>query len=277
MLVSAVTGDVGAGKSTLTACWRGMGASVIDADEIVRSIWRRPETVKRAVSLWGEGVVDEKGAVVHSIIADAAFSSPVEYRNLCDLVHPAVRIEMERAAASLEGWVVAEIPLLFEGGLPWWIDLSVYVAAPADRRAERNRARGWNADEITRRERFLLPTDEKKRLADYVVENSGSLDELLARGEELGALFKKASGIVRCSMVFDCRKDADDYCGRLTYKGLGAEMPGRGRSVWILEFLTLESKFALLPPREGTHRPRVDSIRRMSWPDRLAVLGALSP
>ncbi len=281
MLVSAVTGDVGAGKSTLTACWRRMGASVIDADEIVRSLWRRPDTVAGAVSLWGGEVVDEDGAIIHSRVAVRAFSDASEYRRLCDLLHPLVRVEMERAASSLEGWVVAEIPLLFEGGLPWWVDLSVYVSTPLERRVELNRVRGWDKGEITRREGFLLPSDEKRRLSTYVVENSGTLDELTAQAEALGGFFKRASGLARCSVVFERKEDLAKYCERLKRDGLGVEpllcgtSAGMEENLFILSFFTLEDMFSLLPSRGAARGPYLERVRRMPWGQRLALLEGL--
>lgn len=162
MLALGVTGDVGAGKSTVSRIWAEMGASVLDADEIVRSLWKRADIIEAASSRWGKDILGEDGVIVPRKIAAKAFSDPEEYRWMCGLLHPPVRVEMERTAASLEGWVVAEIPLLFEGGVPWWIDATAYVTADSALRASRNAARGMDSAELERRETFLLPGEEKK-------------------------------------------------------------------------------------------------------------------
>ena len=280
MLVSAVTGDVGAGKSTLTACWRRAGASVIDADAIVREAWRRPEIVSGAVSLWGEGILDERGAVLPGRVADRAFVDAVEYRRLCDLVHPAVMDEMERMAAALDGWVVAEIPLLFEVGVPWWVDATVYVSAPAERRVERNSARGWTEGEIARRESFLLPAEEKRRLATYEVDNGGTVEEMVSRAESLAALFRRASRLVRCAVAFDGEEGLRRYLdlledGRLAARPLVVRGETACGPLLQLSFFTLESLFPMLAAGVAARGPCIERVRRLRWEERLEMLGEL--
>ena len=287
MLVSAVTGDVGAGKSTLTAFWRERGASVIDADEIVRVLWTRPEIITAAGFRWGEGIFDGKGAVLPSRVAARAFADEKEYRWLCDLLHPLVRIEMERRAASLDGWIVAEIPLLFESGPPWWVDVSVYVTAPEEFRSLRNSVRGWNESEIPRRESFLLPSDEKRRRASLIMENSGTLDEFRALAIKQAELFKRANALVRCSVLFQKNEDARRYAEYLHKERLGTECLcapvetfDRTEKGWSFTFFTLEHWFSLLSQphcMDSARGPYIERIRRIPWPRRLAFLEELRP
>jgi dephospho-CoA kinase len=281
MLALGVTGDVGAGKSTLTRFWKEMGASVLDADEIVRSLWKRPAIISEAVSRWGMKVADPAGNILPRDIASRAFSCREEYEWLCGLLHPLVRIEMERLAASLEGWVVAEIPLLFEGGVPEWIDATVYVAAPEERRRERNSTRGWDGGEILRRESFLFPSEEKKRRADIVLENNGSLDDLRDAAGKKAHFFRRIAGLVRCTVTFPRNEDAILYRDFLRKEQLGSEFDcfrintmEKNTEGWFFSFISFDRffpKLSLPHVMDGARGPYMTTIRRMPYKRRIAL------
>lgn len=249
MLALGVTGDVGAGKSTLTGAWRDAGASVLDADGIVRALWSTGAVRERAVRRWGERILNRDGAVIPSEVAKTAFRDAVEYRWLCDLLHPLVRIEMERAIASLGGWVVAEIPLLFEGGVPQWIDATVYVTASLAVRRQRNRARGWDDGEILRREAFLLPGEEKSRLATVVLRNEGTREAFLLEASEMAARFRDMAEVSRAEIAFGSIDERGSALSFLAGSRLGTKpslrkfRDGSGAERFGLSFFTLERFF----------------------------------
>jgi len=178
MLVLGVTGDVGAGKSTVTSILEEFGAKVINADRITHDIWQRPEILEQAVRKWGREILLPDGKINAPEIAERVFSKQEDYDWLCSLLHPLVRAEMERQLSGLKGFVVAEIPLLFENGVPSWIDLTCYIRTPMQLRLSRNSSRGWTEKEILRREKFLLPGKEKMEKADMVIHNDRGLDDL---------------------------------------------------------------------------------------------------
>lgn len=180
MLVLGVTGDVGAGKSTVTKIFQEFGAHVIDADGITHEIWKRPEVLHKAIVKWGEDILLPDGRIDAPGIASRVFTDEDDYKWLCSLLHPLVRSEMEKRVSDLEGLVVAEIPLLFENGVPSWIDLTCYVRTSMERRLSRNRTRGWDQEEIRRREKFLLPREEKMGKADLIIDNESDLGKLRA-------------------------------------------------------------------------------------------------
>ncbi|HPA58695.1 MAG TPA: dephospho-CoA kinase [Synergistales bacterium] len=197
MLVVGLTGDVGAGKSTVSSVWASLGAHVVSADTIVAELWKRSEMVELAVGRWGERILTPGMALDRSAISRIVFEDEMEYRWVCETIHPLVREEMVRAVESLDGWVVAEIPLMFENGVPDWIDLTVYVEAPEDERVIRNASRGWDRDELRRRERWLLGSDRKKKMADLVLCNDGTREELEEGASDLGSRFLSLSSLVR--------------------------------------------------------------------------------
>jgi dephospho-CoA kinase len=258
-----------------------MGASVLDADEIVRNLWKRPDIIDEAVSRWGRGVADNSGNILSAEIAARAFSSPEDYAWLCGLLHPLVRIEMERISASLEGWVVAEIPLLFEGGVPEWMDATVYLAAPEEKRRDRNSARGWDGKEILRRESFLLPPDEKKRRADIVLENTGTIEDLRETAGKYALFFRRLSGLVRCTVTFRRYEDALLYRDFLRKERLGSEFEccrtdalEKNEGSWLVSFISRESFFARLSRphvMDGAWGPYTAAIRRMPYKKRITL------
>ena len=208
MLVVGLTGDVGAGKSTVSSVWASEGAHIVNADLIVSGIWKRGDIASLAVNRWGEGILTSRGLPDHTAISRVVFGDEKEYRWVCDTIHPLVRREMESRVKALKGWVVAEIPLLFENGVPAWVDLTVYIEAPAAMRKIWNASRGWSEGELERRERWLLEASRKKELADFVIRNFGSLEDLTREARVLGRGFLSASGLVRVCFVTASSNDS---------------------------------------------------------------------
>ena len=189
MLTVGLTGDVGAGKSTLSKVWEEMGAAVIDADRVARDMWQLPDVQKRASERWGSDFFEDDQKSVFAKIAEKIFSDEREYEFVSDLLHPATIAAIEDIVKNADGWVVVEIPLLFECGRPKWMDFVVFASASAEKRVERNASRGWDAAEIKRRESRLMPRDEKIKRSDWVLENSGTKEEWEAKARELGNIF----------------------------------------------------------------------------------------
>ena len=175
MLTVGLTGDVGAGKSTLSKVWEEMGAAVIDADRVARDMWQLPDVQKRASERWGSDFFEDDQKSVFAKIAEKIFSDEREYEFVSDLLHPATIAAIEEIVKNADGWVVVEIPLLFECGRPKWMDFVVFASASAEKRVERNASRGWDAAEIKR--------------SEWVLENSGTKEEWEAKARELGNIF----------------------------------------------------------------------------------------
>ncbi len=110
MVVVGLTGDVGAGKSTLAHLWSGMGATVVSADAIVARLWNSPDILDAVRKRLGPDVFDEEGRVRRSAVAERVFADDEAYRWLNGLFHPPVLEEMERLVSAASRWVVAEIP-----------------------------------------------------------------------------------------------------------------------------------------------------------------------
>ena len=175
----AVTGGIGAGKSTALACFRRHGAATVSSDEIVHHLIASDAEVKRAlVERFGEGVLGEDGAPDRELIGRRVFRDPEALDFLEKLLHPLVSREYMTWREQLAQLpnpprvCVTEVPLLYEVGAESRFDKVVVVTAP--RKLREARRGGWKDD----RESRLLPDKEKVARADFSYVNTGTPDEL---------------------------------------------------------------------------------------------------
>ena len=174
----AITGGIGAGKSEALAAFRRHGAATVSSDEIVHELLRRDDVKRAIVERLGNGVVAPDGELDRTAIGAVVFNDRATLEWLEALLHPLVSAEYLRwrdqlgRLADAPRVCVTEVPLLFEAGSEQNFDKVVVVTAPDVVR----RARSEAATED--RERRLLPEPEKVARADYIYENTGSLEEL---------------------------------------------------------------------------------------------------
>jgi dephospho-CoA kinase len=186
-----LTGGIGAGKSEALAALARLGAATISADEVVHELYRDPEVRAAVTARWGEDVAPD-GGVDRSAVAARVFADPDERAWLERLLWPKVGERVAQWRALQAGReppppaLVVETPLLFEAGLQDGYDATIAIVADEAARAQRAAARGHAA--VDERAARQLPQAEKAARATYVVENSGSLDELR---DKLSALLDK--------------------------------------------------------------------------------------
>jgi dephospho-CoA kinase len=175
----AITGGIGAGKSTALASFRRHGAATVSSDEIVHHLLANDPEVKRAlVERLGEDILGEDGRPDRERIAFRVFKDRDALDFLEKLLHPLVSREYlgwrEQLAALPDPPLVCvtEVPLLYEVGADQRFDKVVVITAPPKLREAR---RGGRRDD---REARLLPDKEKARRADFTYVNTGTPDEL---------------------------------------------------------------------------------------------------
>ena len=188
VLTIGLTGDVGAGKSTLSRVLKRLGATVFDADSVARNLWKLSEVRRAAEKCWGKDFFKDKNSVVYSKIANIIFNDEDEYEFVTKLLHKRTLDELKSLIEESDGLVIVEIPLLFECGISDWFDGIVYVAADIDKRSELIARRNWNLEEVQRREAKMMSREEKMSRSDWILENKGSLKEWKAKSKELGKL-----------------------------------------------------------------------------------------
>jgi dephospho-CoA kinase len=178
-----LTGNIGSGKSTVAALLAERGAAVIDADALARRATEDPVILRRIGETFGEGV-ERGGALDRAALARRVFGDDEARRALEAIVHPWVRAaaaaeEADLLARRAPEVVVHDVPLLFEGGLERGFDVTVVVTAPLATRVERSSRRsGLSAEAVRARDAAQMPLEEKARRATYVVDNTGSHDDL---------------------------------------------------------------------------------------------------
>jgi dephospho-CoA kinase len=178
-LAVAITGGIGAGKSTALECFRRHGAATVSSDEIVHHLLATDPEVRRAlVERFGEEVLGADGAPDRERIALRVFDDRAALDFLEMLLHPRVSREYmtwrEQLAAlpNPPRVCVTEVPLLFEVGAEKRFDKVVVITAP--RKLREARRGGWKDE----REARLVPDREKVARADFSYVNTGTPDEL---------------------------------------------------------------------------------------------------
>ena len=186
MAVIAITGDVGAGKSTVAELLaEKLNCKKFNADEIAKSLWQNEFVKNAAVSRWGSSVLDFEGNILKDKVASIIFKSKIENDWCNKLLHPLVFSELEKLSCREKNSVL-EIPLLFEAGRPEWINYVIFVTAKFEVRAQRCKIqRGWSVNELLRREKFFIKSSERIVMSDFVILNEDNFSELQKQIEKI--------------------------------------------------------------------------------------------
>lgn len=189
VILVGLTGGIGSGKSTVSELLQRKGAVVIDADAIVREVQEPGSPViSRLVEEFGPSVVDSSGALDRQTVANLVFTDPEALKKLNAIVHPAVGAEMNRRIMdqrSTSNVVILDIPLLTENPREG-LQGRIVVDVPEELQVERLVAhRGFTeADARARMSRQASRADRLAK-ADFVVDNSGTRDDLAAQVDRL--------------------------------------------------------------------------------------------
>jgi len=200
-LRAGLTGGVSCGKTTVAQMLAQRGAHVVLADEVAHQLMRPGTPVYyEVVRHFGTDTVGIDGAIDRKKLAEAAFGAG-RIQELNQIVHPAVIARQdawmkEMAVRDPQGISVVEAALMLEAGVGKRFDKLVVVTCTLQQKIERF-ARRHNLDlaaaerEVKRRMAAQLPEEEKVRVADYVIDNSGALDELEAKVDALMAELRR--------------------------------------------------------------------------------------
>lgn len=185
MRIVGLTGGIASGKSTVARMLAERGVPVIDADAIAREVVAPGTPALAAIAARWPAVI-RGGALDRPALGAIVFADPAEREALEAIVHPAIAAESGRRLAALAAAgtpiAVYEAALLVERGLDAGLDALVVVALPEEEQVRRLVARDGLEPALARaRIASQAPLSEKLRRADYVIDNTGSLDDLRAR------------------------------------------------------------------------------------------------
>lgn len=196
-----LTGGVAAGKSLVAAEFVRLGAYLIDADVVAREVAAKGSPVFREiVAEFGSGFLLADGSIDRKALGNLIFSDANRRAALNRITHPAIRgrinelIEEYRRAVD-RPFIVIDAALLIEGGLYKALDRVIVVDAPAETLIERMKLRdGLTEEQAKARLAAQMPLDEKRRCADYVIDNGGSREAALEAAARVWAQLKAQAG-----------------------------------------------------------------------------------
>lgn len=153
-----------------------------DADKVVHEIYKRPEAIAQIRTLFGETVLSPAGTVDRKALGKVVFADVAKLELLTtQVIFPRTDISIKEAIANARSSnapaLVLDAPTLFESGRDRLCDRIVFVTAPIARRQEWARKRGWESGDLERRESRMASEEVKRRRADIVIDNAGSLEE----------------------------------------------------------------------------------------------------
>jgi dephospho-CoA kinase len=185
-LILAVTGNIASGKSLAARMFREKGCALVDADKVAHELYAaQPSLVRQLAQEFGEDILNPDGSLHRRRLGAKVFGDPSALAALDRVVHPHLRVALrERIFSSLRvmNRVVVDAALVVEWDAWREADHLILIAAPEPLRLERLMERdGFSRDEAERRIRSQMPEEEKRRHAGFVIENTGTQEELQAR------------------------------------------------------------------------------------------------
>ena len=187
MAVVALTGGIGAGKSHVAENFASFGAIVVDSDQLARLVIERGTPgFDAVVEAFGDSILKD-GNIDRKRLGEIVFSDPALRKKLEEIVHPAIRELFKQAVGDLPAGkiMIYEIPLLVETGAAAQFDFIVTVEAEDEIRKARLRERGMATSDIEKRMASQASSQQRRAIANAVIENNGSEDELLRACENL--------------------------------------------------------------------------------------------
>jgi len=194
-----LTGNVGSGKSEVARLWRGEGVPVVDADALAREVVAKGSPgLSEVVGAFGEGILTAEGSLDRATLRGIVFADPEARARLEAVVHPRIGVLRRRWVEDREAegapLIVCEIPLLFETGSERDFDAVVLVHAPEVERERRLReGRGLTGYEARQIMDSQGDAEAKLARADYVLHNSGTLDQLHSAALDLLDVLRAAA------------------------------------------------------------------------------------
>ena len=184
MLTIALTGGIACGKSTVSAMLAQLGASIIDADQISRSLTAPGGPALPAIrQAFGDGVFHADGTLNRPALSAVVFADAQAIQQLNAITHPLVQQQMEAQLETCRkngaNIVILDVPLLFEANMQHMGDLVACVTAPEDIQIARMKSRnGYSREEALSRIRNQMPVGEKAARSDVVIDTNVPLEQL---------------------------------------------------------------------------------------------------
>jgi dephospho-CoA kinase len=176
--IIGITGGLGSGKTLVSSMFEGLGAVVIDADEIAHDLLLNDEKLKKeVVDIFGKEILTD-GAIDRRKLAEEVFFDKNMLDVLSGFMHPVIiKKIMDEAENVKDKVVVIDAPLLIEAGLNEFVDVVVVVTAEREVQIRRAVNRGIDRLEAESIIENQMPLEEKVKYADFEIDNNGNIDK----------------------------------------------------------------------------------------------------
>ncbi len=188
MLLVGLTGGIGSGKSTALEMFAALGATVVDADAVARSVLAPGQPlVSVIVEMFGSDIQSSPGVIDRQRLADLVFSDETQRTRLNEVVHPEVgkAVLQQIAEAPPEAIVIVDVPLLVETKQQEKYEAIVVLETPLDIRMQRLLARGMKESDAQARIAMQASDEERRAVATFVLENDGDQAHLQEQVERI--------------------------------------------------------------------------------------------
>ena len=183
MLIIGLTGNIGCGKSSLSQIFADKNIKIIDADIIAREIYNDKKLLNRVYELFGEGIKNEDGSLNRKALGKIVFNDDEKLIKLNELTHPVVRenvkSKIDEYKNQNEDTLILDAALLIEANYLDLVDKLLVVTCREDVQIERIKKRdNCSREDALSRIKSQMKQEEKVKYADYIIDNSGTIDEL---------------------------------------------------------------------------------------------------
>ena len=192
MLIVALTGGIGSGKSTVGQIFGDLGAIVTDSDQLARDVVERGTTgFDQIIAAFGDEVL-KNGDLNRAALADLVFKDPAKRKQLEQITHPLIRKAFAKIveSANADSIVVNQIPLLVESNHDYKFDHVITVSASEAVRIERLLKRGMNLTQIQQRLQAQSNDAQREKISDSIIRNDDSQADLLSEVEKVWELLQ---------------------------------------------------------------------------------------
>ncbi|RGY65790.1 dephospho-CoA kinase [Fusobacterium ulcerans] len=183
-MIVGLTGGIASGKSTVSKFFKELGLEILDADELVKEVSQRKDTIDKIAEVFGRDILDGEGKIIREKLREKAFENRELLKKLNGIIHPQV-IEIfveKKKETSKESIVIFDIPLLYEAEMENLCDKIIVVYVERELQTKRVMERDNNSRELA--EKIIeaqMDLEEKVKRADIVINNNSTLEDLKNR------------------------------------------------------------------------------------------------
>jgi len=188
MLLVALTGNYGMGKSTVLSLFRKFGVFTLDADEIVDSLFRRKKILEKIRQLMGNSVFHDSGSLDKRKVAEIIFKNARLRRSVEDVLHPFVFEKIKDLLDKMninDNILIVAVPLVYERAYEDKFDKTIVVHTTEETALHRLGMKGVSRRDALLRIKTQMPIEEKMKRADFLINNDGALNETTMQVEKL--------------------------------------------------------------------------------------------